>query len=234
MLHLFDKLFNDLIDINLTYPFKTYCRAPPLYFILQCECIWLTYEGIWLTYISHQLNQYYYILVIELKNMNIKPNILDYINCRILDVLSKNSSLPFVELAKQIGISDATIHTRVRKLLTLGIIKKFTIFVDNDLLGYDHLAFINLKIEKGRTEETTTNLMEIDEVLEIHEIYDKFDLLIKIRTKNLDNLRDIIVNKILSINYVKETELMTVLRTRKEEQMISLQKEMSETTKEFF
>ena len=166
--------------------------------------------------------------------MNIKPNFLDYINCRILDVLSKNSSLPFVELAKQIGISDATIHTRVRKLLTLGIIKKFTIFVDNDLLGYDHLAFINLKIEKGRTEETTANLMEIDEILEIHEIYDKFDLLIKIRTKNLDNLRDIIVNKILSINYVKETELMTVLRTRKEEQMISLQKEMNEKTKEFF
>ena len=166
--------------------------------------------------------------------MNIKPNFLDYINYRILDVLSKNSSLPFVELAKQIGISDATIHTRVKKLLTLGVIKKFTIFVDNDLLGYDHLAFINLKIERGRTEETTNNLMKIDEILEIHEIYDKFDLLIKIRTKNLDNLRDIIVNKILSINYIKETELMTVLKTRKEEQMISLQKEMGEKTKEFF
>jgi DNA-binding Lrp family transcriptional regulator len=166
--------------------------------------------------------------------MNIKPNFLDYINYRILDVLSKNSSLPFVELAKQIGISDATIHTRVKKLLTLGVIKKFTIFVDNDLLGYDHLAFINLKIERGRTEETTNNLMKIEEILEIHEIYDKFDLLIKIRTKNLDNLRDIIVNKILSINHIKETELMTVLRTRKEEQMISLQKEMSEKTEEFF
>ena len=166
--------------------------------------------------------------------MNIRPNFLDYINYRILDVLSKNSSLPFVELAKQIGISDATIHTRVKKLLTLGVIKKFTIFVDNDLLGYDHLAFINLKIERGRTEETTNNLMKIDEILEIHEIYDKFDLLIKIRTKNLDNLRDIIVNKILSINYIKETELMTVLKTRKEEQMISLQKEMGEKTKEFF
>ena len=166
--------------------------------------------------------------------MNIRPNFLDYINYRILDVLSKNSSLPFVELAKQIGISDATIHTRVKKLLTLGVIKKFTIFVDNDLLGYDHLAFINLKIERGRTEETTNNLMKIDEILEIHEIYDKFDLLIKIRTKNLDNLRDIIVNKILSINYIKETELMTVLKTRKEEQMISLQKEMSEKTEEFF
>jgi Lrp/AsnC family transcriptional regulator, regulator for asnA, asnC and gidA len=166
--------------------------------------------------------------------MNIKPNLLDYVNCRILDVLSKNSSLPFVELAKQIGISDATIHTRVKKLLTLGIIKKFTIIVDNNLLGYDHLAFINLKIENGRTEETTKNLMEIDEILEIHEIYNKFDLMIKIRSKNLDDLRNIIVNRILSINYIKETELITVLRTRKEEQMISLYKEINQKTKEFF
>ena len=166
--------------------------------------------------------------------MNIKPNFLDYVNCRILDVLSKNSSLPFVELAKQIGISDATIHTRVKKLLTLGIIKKFTIIVDNDLLGYDHLAFINLKIENGRTEETTKNLIEIDEILEIHEIYNKFDLMIKIRSKNLDDLRNTIVNRILSINYIKETELITVLRTRKEEQTISLNKELNQKTKEFF
>ena len=166
--------------------------------------------------------------------MNIKPNFLDYVNCRILDVLSKNSSLPFVELAKQIGISDATIHTRVKKLLTLGIIKKFTIIVDNNLLGYDHLAFINLKIENGRTEETTKNLIEIDEILEIHEIYNKFDLMIKIRSKNLDDLRNTIVNRILSINYIKETELITDLRTRKEEQMISLNKELNQKTKEFF
>ena len=166
--------------------------------------------------------------------MNIKPNFLDYVNCRILDVLSKNSSLPFVELAKQIGISDATIHTRVKKLLMLGIIKKFTIIVDNNLLGYDHLAFINLKIENGRTEETTKNLIEIDEILEIHEIYNKFDLMIKIRSKNLDDLRDTIVNRILSINYIKETELITVLRTRKEEQMISLNKELDQKTNEFF
>ena len=166
--------------------------------------------------------------------MIVKPNLLDYVNCRILDVLSKNSSLPFVELAKQIGISDATIHTRVKKLLALGIIKKFTIIVDNNLLGYDHLAFINIKIENGRTEETTKNLMEIDEILEIHEIYNKFDLMIKIRSKDLDDLRNIIVNGILSIKYIKETELITVLRTRKEEQMISLNKEIERKSKEFF
>ena len=47
-------------------------------------------------------------------------------------------------------------------------------------------------------------------------------------------MRDIIVNRILSINDIKETELITVLRTRKEEQMISLHKEINQKTKEFF
>ncbi len=41
-------------------------------------------------------------------------DLLDDINLRIIDALSKDSSMPFVEIAKQIGISDATVHLRVR------------------------------------------------------------------------------------------------------------------------
>lgn len=166
--------------------------------------------------------------------MSFKQNILDYVNYKIIDVLSKNSSLPFVELAKQIGISDATVHTRVKKMISTGIIKKFSVIIDNNLVGYDHLAFIMVKLENGKTDEAVAILEEIEQILEIHEIYDKFDLLVKIRSKSLENMRDIIVNKILSITEVKEIELMTVLRTRKEEQMVSLRTEISEKSKDFF
>ena len=166
--------------------------------------------------------------------MSFKQNILDYVNYKIIDVLSKNSSLPFVELAKQIGISDATVHTRVKKMISTGIIKKFSVIIDNNLIGYDHLAFIMVKLENGKTDQAVTILKEIEQILEIHEIYDKFDLLVKIRSKSLENMRDIIVNKILSITEVKEIELMTVLRTRKEEQMVSLRTEISEKSKDFF
>ena len=166
--------------------------------------------------------------------MSFKQNILDYINYKIIDVLSKNSSLPFVELAKQIGISDATVHTRVKKMISTGIIKKFSVIIDNNLIGYDHLAFIMVKLENGKTDQAVTILEEIEQILEIHEIYDKFDLLVKIRSKSLENMRDIIVNKILSITEVKEIELMTVLGTRKEEQMVSLRTEISDKSKDFF
>ena len=40
--------------------------------------------------------------------------ILDDIDLEIIDILGKDSSIPFVEIAKKIGISDATVHLRVK------------------------------------------------------------------------------------------------------------------------
>ena len=82
-------------------------------------------------------------------NVQLDSDLLDNINLKIIDFLSKDSSTPFVEIAKQIGISDATVHIRVRRLLAAGIINKFTISVDNNRLGYDHLAFMGINVEPG-------------------------------------------------------------------------------------
>ena len=141
-------------------------------------------------------------------------------------MLSKDSSMPFVEVAKQIGISDATVHIRVRRLIADGLIKKFTISVDNNMLGYDHLAFMGINIEPGFADEVTEGLLKIDEVLEIHEMHGRFDLILKIRAKDLDQMREIVVNKIRKLPRILETELMTVLKTRKEDQLVTLKKEV--------
>ena len=52
----------------------------------------------------------------------------------IINILREDSSMPFIEIAKKIGISDGTVHIRVRKLIESGIISKFTISVDNNLV----------------------------------------------------------------------------------------------------
>jgi Lrp/AsnC family transcriptional regulator for asnA, asnC and gidA len=161
-------------------------------------------------------------------NVKLDSDLLDNINLKIIDFLSKDSSTPFVEIAKQIGISDATVHIRVRRLLAAGIINKFTISVDNNRLGYDHLAFMGINVEPGFAEELTDELSKVDEVLEIHEMHGRFDLLLKVRAKDLDQMRDIVVNKIRILPHIIETELMTVLKSRKEEQIVSLKKELSD------
>ena len=155
-------------------------------------------------------------------------DLLDDINLKIIDLLSADSSTPFVEIAKQIGISDATVHIRVRRLISAGIISKFTISVDNNRLGYDHLAFMGINVDPGTAENVTTALSNLEEVLEIHEMHGRFDLLLKIRAKNLYEMRDIVENKVRKLPSILETELLTVLKTRKEEQIVSLKKDIED------
>jgi Lrp/AsnC family transcriptional regulator, regulator for asnA, asnC and gidA len=65
-------------------------------------------------------------------------------------------------------------------------------------------------------------LSNLEEVLEIHEMHSAFDLLLKVRAKDLNQMRDLVEKKIRKLRRILETELMTVLKTRKEEQIVSL------------
>jgi Lrp/AsnC family transcriptional regulator for asnA, asnC and gidA len=162
--------------------------------------------------------------------MTIQANydLLDDINLKIIEILSKDSSTAYVEVAKQLGISDATVHIRVRRLITARIINRFTLLVDNNQLGYDHLAFMGINVDPGFADAVVNDLLKIDEVLEVHEMHGRFDLLLKMRAKNLEQMRDIVENKIRKLSHVLETELMTVLKTEKEEQIVSLRREIVE------
>ena len=151
---------------------------------------------------------------------------IDAVDLKIIDILGKDSSTTFVVIAKQIGVSDATIHIRVRRLREAGIIGNFTISVDNNRLGYDHLAFMGINVEPGFAEDVTNDLSSLHEILEIHEMHNRFDLLLKIRAKDLNELRDIVVNKVRTLPHILETDLMTILKTRKEEQMVPISNEI--------
>ena len=76
-----------------------------------------------------------------------------------------------MEIAKELQISDATVLSCVKRLMDARIIRRFRILTDNNLLGYNHLAFIGTNIRPGSANELIAGLSQIDEILEIHEIY---------------------------------------------------------------
>ena len=127
-----------------------------------------------------------------------------------------------MEIAKKLGISDATVHLRIKNLLAAGIINKFTISIDNNRLGYTHVAFIGVNVVPGYTAEVTKYLTGLNEILELHEMLSRFDLLLKLRVRSLNELRDIVVNKVRKFPRIVEIELMTILKTSKEEQIIDI------------
>jgi Lrp/AsnC family transcriptional regulator, regulator for asnA, asnC and gidA len=90
--------------------------------------------------------------------VQINEDLLDEINLKIVDILSRDSLTRFVEIARKLGISDATVHMRVRRLIATGIIRKFTISVNNCRIGYYHLAFMGINVEPGFVEEVVLGL----------------------------------------------------------------------------
>ena len=160
--------------------------------------------------------------------MLLHSELLDEVNLRILDILGRDASRPFVDIAKELEISDATVHIRVKRLQAAGILRKFTITTDNVLLGYDHLAFVGINLSKSSRDEVLVALSQLEEILELHEMYGQFDLLVKIRSKNLEEMRDIIANKISKIPQITEAQSMMVLKTIKEEHTIPLKRDIAD------
>ncbi|NQU51489.1 MAG: AsnC family transcriptional regulator, partial [Bacteroidetes bacterium] len=48
---------------------------------------------------------------------------IDELDEKILKLITKNARIPFLEVARECGVSGAAIHQRVQRLLNTGVIK---------------------------------------------------------------------------------------------------------------
>lgn len=60
---------------------------------------------------------------------------LDALDLRLVDLLQKDSSMPFVDIAEKLGVTEGTVRNRVCRLRKIGAIRRFTISVDPLVLG---------------------------------------------------------------------------------------------------
>lgn len=72
---------------------------------------------------------------------------LDAIDRRILKYLIANARMPFLEIARECGISGAAIHQRIRKLTDSGVILGSRLIVDPKVMGFDVCAYINITLK---------------------------------------------------------------------------------------
>ncbi len=73
--------------------------------------------------------------------------ILDEKDLKILEILKRNARATYTEIAKEVGLSDVAVLKRVRSLEQKGVIKKYTIKIDNEKLGYKAISFTGLDVE---------------------------------------------------------------------------------------
>lgn len=132
---------------------------------------------------------------------------IDAIDRRILSYLINNARMPFLEIARECGISGAAIHQRVKKLEEAGIITGSRLEVDPKALGFDVCAFVGVQItQPDVTNAVIDSLSAIPEVVECHFITGRNTLLIKVYCTNNEHLMHVLVNTIQQIPGVNQTE----------------------------
>ncbi len=132
---------------------------------------------------------------------------IDHIDQKILSFLVKNARMPFLEIARECGVSGAAIHQRVKKMESMGIITGSTLLVKPKALGLNVCAFVGVSLSQANSyPQVVEALKDMSEVVECHFITGNHALLLKIYCFDHDHLMEILVNTIQNIPSVMKTE----------------------------
>ena len=131
---------------------------------------------------------------------------MDSIDKKILRFLIQNARTPFLEIARECGISGAAIHQRIKKLEDMGVIQGSRMVVVPKSLGFDVCAFISIRVSDiTRQQDTVELLKKIPESVECHYITGSYNLMVKIYCLDTEHLMRTIFDKILQVQGVSST-----------------------------
>ena len=135
-----------------------------------------------------------------------KP-LFDEIDRKILKFLINNARMPFLEIARECGISGAAIHQRIKKLEDSGVILGSRLIVDPKKMGFDVCAFISIRIQDPQLQlKTVEELKRIPEIVECHFITGTYNVMVKLYCLDNDHLMKTIFNCILPVPGVSTTQ----------------------------
>ncbi|MBW2989948.1 Lrp/AsnC family transcriptional regulator [Candidatus Woesearchaeota archaeon] len=143
---------------------------------------------------------------------------LDKASKEILNLLLKDSTLSYRQIAKKAGLSAATVMNKVNKLKEEGVIKRFTAILDYDRIGFDVEILVEMRISKGKLFQVEKEIAHHPNVFAVYDLTGGFDAAILARFRNRRQM-DNFLKKIQTYDFVERTNTRMILNTIKEKQI---------------
>ncbi|MBP5306750.1 MAG: Lrp/AsnC ligand binding domain-containing protein [Paludibacteraceae bacterium] len=133
---------------------------------------------------------------------------LDELDRKILSMVLDNARIPFLEVARECGVSGAAIHQRIQKLMNVGVIKGSEFVIDTYKMGYKTCAFLGVVLnDLSFMAEVVKELKKIPEVVECHYATGKYAMFIKVYARDNRHLLHLILDRIAPIPGILTTEM---------------------------
>jgi Lrp/AsnC family leucine-responsive transcriptional regulator len=111
---------------------------------------------------------------------------LDELDLRIVALLLKDGRTPTAQIAEQIGLSRPAVADRLDKLERLGVMRGTTAVIDPVAIGRSITALSSAAWKKFR------EVMDRDEVLEVHTVAGDDCYLMKVRAESIGALNTLV------------------------------------------
>ncbi len=123
---------------------------------------------------------------------------------------SLNARKPYLEIAREYGVSGAAVHQRIQKLLANGVITGSECLIDPTSMGYETCAFVGIYLrEPSRSAEVVEELKKIPEIIECHYTTGRYDILVKLMAINNEHLLHLLQNEIQQLGAARTETLMS-------------------------
>ena len=139
---------------------------------------------------------------------------VDNLDLQILSELSNDASISVPRLSKKIDVNSSVVYSRIKRLVKRKLIERFTIDVNDAELGYDVKALTGINMDTKKRDHVIEELFKINGVRKIAEVTGRFDILVTMYSKSLDQMHKMVSEKIGRIEGIQSSESFIEMKSR--------------------
>src|SRR6478672_7129176 len=136
----------------------------------------------------------------------------DDLDLKILSELAQDASISVPKLSKKISVNASVVYSRIKRLVKRGLIKKFTIVINDEALGFSVRALTGINMDSKLRDNVLNELFKVPEVREVAEVTGRFDVLVTMNARSLEEMHQLISEKIGRVEGVQKTETFIEMR----------------------
>ena len=142
---------------------------------------------------------------------------------KILSELTKDASISIPQLSKKLNINSSVLYSRIKRLLKRELIKKFTVIINESQLGINIKAAVGINRDPKLKEPIRNELIKIPEIRSLIEVTGRFDIILSVNTRTLEELHKVVIERIGKIEGIQATETFVEMQRTDKEPVYSLQ-----------
>ena len=139
---------------------------------------------------------------------------VDDLDLQILSELSNDASISVPRLSKKIDVNSSVVYSRIKRLVKRKLIQRFTIDVNDAELGYEVKALTGINIDTKQRDNVIEQLFSIDGVREVAEVIGRFDILVTMYSRSLDQMHKMVSEKIGRVEGIQSSESFIEMKSR--------------------